>query len=101
MAYGDFSRVNTNVQAFNALNQLSKTNQKLGEGQMRLSTGLRINKAEDDSAGYAIGKKLDQAVFFGVDKPVSWTSLDLHAAAVAAGQTVAIVDGANEMRVVH
>ena len=59
MAYGDFARVNTNVQAFNALNQLSKTNQKLGEGQLRLSTGLRINKAEDDSAGYAIGKKLE------------------------------------------
>ena len=59
MAFGDFARVNTNVQAFNALNQLSKTNQKLGEGQMRLSTGLRINKAEDDSAGYAIGKKLE------------------------------------------
>lgn len=59
MGYGDFARVNTNVQAFNALSQLSKTNQKLGEGQMRLSTGLRINKAEDDSAGYAIGKKLE------------------------------------------
>ena len=44
--------------------------------------------------GQAIGKKLDQAVFFGTDKPVSWTSLDLLAAAVAAGQTVAVVDGA-------
>lgn len=44
--------------------------------------------------GQAIGKKLDQAVFFGTDKPVSWTSLDLHAAAVAAGNTVAVVDGA-------
>src|SRR5690606_5276428 len=44
--------------------------------------------------GQALGKKLDQAVFFGTDKPVSWTSLDLHAAAVAASQTVAAVDGA-------
>lgn len=44
--------------------------------------------------GQALGKKLDQAVFFGVDKPTSWTSLDLHAAAVAASQTVAVVDGA-------
>jgi len=40
-----------------------------------------------DLAGQAIGKKLDQAVFFGTDKPVSWTSLDILAAAVAAGQT--------------
>jgi HK97 family phage major capsid protein len=43
--------------------------------------------------GQAIGKKLDQAVFFGNDKPASWTSLDLLAAAIAAGQTVEVVDG--------
>ncbi len=47
-----------------------------------------------DLGGQALGKKLDQAVMFGVDKPVSWTSLDLHAAAVAASNTVAVVDGA-------
>lgn len=40
--------------------------------------------------GQALGKKLDQAVLFGTDKPVSWTSLDLHAAAVAASQTVTV-----------
>nr|WP_182377889.1 phage major capsid protein [Nocardioides sp. WS12] len=44
--------------------------------------------------GQAIGKALDAAVFFGTNKPVSWTSLDLHAAAVATSQTVAVVDGA-------
>lgn len=46
-----------------------------------------------DLGGQALGKKLDQAVLFGVDKPATWTSLDLQAAAVAAGQTVAVVDG--------
>lgn len=46
-----------------------------------------------DLGGQSLGKKLDQAVFFGTDKPAAWTSLDLHAAAVAAGQTVAVVDG--------
>lgn len=35
--------------------------------------------------GTAIGKKLDQAVLFGVDKPATWTDLDLLAAATAAG----------------
>lgn len=47
--------------------------------------------------GQAIGKALDEAVFFGTNKPVSWTSLDLHAAAVAAAQTVAVVDGAGNV----
>ena len=47
--------------------------------------------------GQALGKKLDQAVFFGVDKPVSWTSLDLFAAATAAGNTIAVVDGAGNV----
>lgn len=43
-----------------------------------------------DLGGQAIGKKLDQAVFFGVDKPASWTSLDLFAAATAAGFVVPV-----------
>lgn len=43
--------------------------------------------------GQAIGKKLDQAVIFGTDKPASWVSAALLPAAVAAGQTTAVVDG--------
>lgn len=50
-----------------------------------------------DLGGQAIGKKLDQAVFFGTDKPTTWTSLDLFAAATAAGNLAEVVDGnANE-----
>lgn len=43
--------------------------------------------------GQAIGKKLDQAVLLGVDKPLSWASPALLPAALAAGQTKAVVDG--------
>lgn len=47
--------------------------------------------------GQAIGKKLDQAVIFGTDKPASWVSPALVPAAVAAGQAIAHVEGvANE-----
>lgn len=51
--------------------------------------------------GQAIGKKLDEAVLFGIDKPASWVSADLLSAAVAASQDVTVVDGqANESDIV-
>lgn len=47
--------------------------------------------------GQAIGKALDQAIGFGINKPASWTSPALLAAATAAGQTFENVSGtANE-----
>jgi HK97 family phage major capsid protein len=45
-------------------------------------------------AGEAIGKKLDQAVIFGVGKPASWTSAALYPAASAASQTTTYTTGA-------
>lgn len=56
--------------------------------------------ALDDIArlgGQAIGKKFDQAVFFGTEKPASWVSPALLPAAISAGQAVENVTGdANE-----
>lgn len=47
--------------------------------------------------GQAIGKKLDQAVILGVDKPASWTSRALLPEAIAAGQAFQVTGGsANE-----
>ncbi|AEL19666.1 major capsid protein [Mycobacterium phage Edugator] len=43
--------------------------------------------------GQAIGKKLDQAVMLGIDKPASWVSPALLQAATAAGQVAQVVDG--------
>ncbi|MEM1096197.1 MAG: flagellin, partial [Bacteroidota bacterium] len=54
MAFGDLSRVNTNLQSMQALNTLQSTNKEIGMRQMRLATGTRLNSAEDDSAGYTI-----------------------------------------------
>lgn len=44
-------------------------------------------------AGEAIGKKLDQAIIFGVSKPASWTSNALYPAASAASQTITYTSG--------
>ncbi|SMO59493.1 flagellin [Fodinibius sediminis] len=58
MSFGDINRVNTNIQALNARYSLNKINSQLGDNQLKLSTGLRINKAEDDAAGFSIASKL-------------------------------------------
>ena len=59
---GDLSRINANVQSLQSLGALNKTNDDLAMRQMRLATGNRINRAEDDSAGYSIAKKLGARV---------------------------------------
>ena len=51
-------RINTNVAFMRAYNNVSFTSKELDESLARLSSGLRINKAADDSAGLAIANKL-------------------------------------------
>lgn len=41
-------RINTNVQAMNALRNLGITSEGMGRTIERLSSGLRINRAADD-----------------------------------------------------
>ena len=61
-SFGDFNRVNTNVTALGARLSLNKINSELGDSRLKLSTGKRINSAEDNSAGYAIATKLNSRV---------------------------------------
>ena len=51
-------RINTNVGAMNAHRSASMNNIGLDKSLNSLSSGLRINKAADDSAGLAIANKL-------------------------------------------
>ena len=61
-SFGDYNRVNTNVTAMDAQLSLNKINRDLGESRLRLSTGFKINNAEDDAAGFAIATKLKSRV---------------------------------------
>ncbi len=54
-----FSQINTNIQAQRAFQNLSETSDELQTRQERLSTGLRINSAEDDAAGFEIANQLE------------------------------------------
>ena len=56
------SRIATNLQSLQSHTSLTRTNEKMSIAQLRLSTGSRINRAEDDSAGYSIGKKLESRI---------------------------------------
>ncbi|MFT4513380.1 MAG: flagellin [Planctomycetota bacterium] len=55
-------RVNTNVASINAQRNLGSVSEKLGGNFRRLSTGLRISSAADDSAGLAISERLRSQV---------------------------------------
>lgn len=62
MAFGDLNRINTNIQSLESRFSLDKINRDLGKTQLRLSTGLKVNKAEDDAAGFSIGAKLSSRI---------------------------------------
>jgi len=51
--------VNTNLQALTALHKLNRTNGALGGVFERISSGMRINRAADDAAGFGMGEKFD------------------------------------------
>jgi flagellin len=51
--------INTNVAALNAQRNLQGTENKLATSMEQLSSGLRINTAANDVAGYAISQRLE------------------------------------------
>lgn len=57
-SFGDLNRVNTNIQSLDSQLSLNKINKQMAENQLKMSTGQRINRAEDDSAGFSIATKL-------------------------------------------
>ena len=51
-------RINTNLNAMIATNQMSKNTALAGSSMEKLSTGLRITKAGDDAAGLAVSENM-------------------------------------------
>lgn len=63
------TRINTNVPALVAQNNLSRSNHALSLSLERLSTGLRINRGSDDPAGLIVSERLRTEIA-GVDQAV-------------------------------
>ncbi|MBN1292869.1 MAG: flagellin [Candidatus Latescibacteria bacterium] len=55
-------RINNNISAMNTHRLISQTDRALSGSLERLSSGLRINRAADDSAGLAISQRLRSQV---------------------------------------
>jgi len=60
--FGDITRIGANFHAMESLFNLKQVNGKIGQVQTRLSTGKRINSAEDDTSGYALSQHLQSRV---------------------------------------
>jgi flagellin len=54
--------INTNLEAMNAQRNLNGTENQISTAMQRLSSGLRINSASDDVAGYAISQRMQGQV---------------------------------------
>lgn len=50
--------VKNNILGLNITNRLKNTNKSISESTIKLSSGLRINKAADDAAGLSISEKM-------------------------------------------
>ena len=59
--------INTNLAAMNAANNLNQTDTELSSAMQKLSSGLNINSAADNAAGYTISENLTGQVN-GVDQ---------------------------------
>src|SRR5271166_2388407 len=54
--------INTNIEALDAQRNLNGTENSLAMSMERLSSGLKINSAADDVAGYAINQRLQSQI---------------------------------------
>jgi flagellin len=97
MSFGDLTRINTNLQAISSLNALQRVNSQIGIRQLRLATGSQINRAEDDSAGYTIAKKL-QARVRGQEKALQNIGDAKSMLTVAEGSLNSIMDILQNMK---
>jgi flagellin len=76
---------------------LNKINRDLGESRLRLSTGFKINNAEDDAAGFAIATKLKSRVA-GLEQALQNVSDAKSVLGVVEGAYGSVMDNLIEMK---
>jgi len=97
MAFGDLNRINTNLQSLDAQFSLNQINKNLAETQLRLATGKKINKAEDDAAGFSIAAKLSSRIA-GLDQALANTGDSKSVLDIAEASFGSILDILNTVK---
>lgn len=90
-------RINTNVAALNAHNQLRNTDNLLSKSLERLSSGLRINKAADDASGMSIADSL-RAQALGIKQAVANANDGISIVQIADGALQESINIVNSIR---
>lgn len=90
-------RINHNISALKANNQLARTNSLLDESLEKLSSGFRINSAADDSAGLAISEKMRTQIS-GLDQASRNASDGISVIQTAEGALVEVESMMQRMR---
>ncbi len=90
-------RINTNVAALNAYNNLSANQSKLESAFTQLSSGMRINRAADDASGLAISQNLTSQIN-GLTQAVSNAQDATNVAQIADGALGTSQDVLQRMR---
>jgi flagellin len=91
--------VNTNIAAIGAYQNLDKTSDAFNTSLQRLSSGMKINTAADDAAGYVISQQLQrQSNSYGVAIQNTQDGVSvLQTAQGALNQTTSILQRMNEL----
>ena len=94
-------RIYHNIPALTAYNSLNSTNSAMEKSIQKLSTGLRINSAADDAAGFAISEKM-RAQISGLEVAIRNTqdaTSMLQVAEGALGETNSMLQRMRELAV--
>ena len=90
-------RINTNMSALTACYRLNNANSKLSASIEKLSSGYKINSAEDDPVGAAIAQKL-KTQLKGLDRAIQNASDGISVVETAEGALGEVMDMAQRMR---
>ena len=89
-------RINTNMSALRACYQLNNANDKLSKSLERLSSGYKINSAEDGPVGAAISQKLKTQIK-GLDRAIQNASDGISVVETAEGALTEVTEMVQRM----